>query len=93
MIKSVLPPIDLSILPDRALAALALFVDVADLDTAGERHAEFATEVRAEACRRFTFAHRAMPQAPANLTPDLLDDAQFLTAALQPGVITPQRQA
>ena len=92
MIKSVLPPIDLSILPDRALAALALFVDVSDLDTAGERHAEFATEVRAEACRRFVFAHRALPQA-ANLTPDLLDDAQFLAAALQPGVITPQRQA
>ncbi len=90
MIQSTFPPIDLSILPSLALAALARFVDVAEFDDASEAHAAFASEVRAEACRRFVQSaenlktykgYKSWVDGGLQLEPDLLDTPAFMAAA------------
>lgn len=91
MIKSAFPPIDLSILPNLALAALVRFTEIAEFDAAGAEHAAFADEVRREICRRVADnAGRTPPPIPPGaqrVIPDVFSFADMMAAT------TPTREA
>lgn len=82
MIKSAFPPIDLSILPNLALAALVRFVEIAEFDAAGADHAAFADDVRREICRRYVNAHGLPAQftSPPPSIPDVFNFADMMAA-------------
>lgn len=83
-IKSTFPPIDLSILPNRALAALVRFTEIAEFDLAGGEHAAFADEVRREICRRVVNTASWVPPRDPHAYPDVFSFPEMMAATTPP---------